>query len=98
MNYRAIGDSVIVTVPELQKETTRESGLIMIQDDPARKSTVIGTVISVGEGKFDSKTGTQIVPPLKVGDKVVISMATGVELSKTHRMIKVDDIFAVLAE
>lgn len=97
MEYRAIGDSVIIEIPEVTKETKRESGLIMIEDSPGTKSVVIGTVLSIGEGRFDPKTGTLITPPLQVGDKVVVSLGTGIELAKGRRMIKVDDIFAVVA-
>ena len=98
MNYRAIGDSVIIEVPELSKESKTDSGIFLIQDDPTKKATIIGTVLSVGEGKVDTKTGVLTPPPLKEGDKVVVSMATGISLGGNRRMIKVDDIFAVVAE
>ncbi len=96
MTFRAINDSVIVEIPEVQKETTRESGLILIEDDKSNKTTVTGTIISVGEGKFDSKSGQLVPPPVKVGDKVILSLSTGIALDKTHRMVRTDDIFAVL--
>lgn len=92
--YIAIGDSVIISVPEVEKVSQRDSGLILVEKDPAGKTTVIGTVISIGEGKFDSTKGTYITPPLTVGDKVILSLSTGLELDKGVRMVKIDDIFA----
>lgn len=96
MTFKAIGDSVVVEIPEVQKETKRESGLYIIQDDPTRKTTVTGIIVSIGEGKFDSVTGTFIPPPVKIGDKVVLSLSSGAELDKTHRTIRTDDIFAIV--
>lgn len=96
MTFRAINDSVIVEIPEVQKETKRESGLFVIEDDKSNTTTVTGTIVSVGEGKFDAKTGAFVPPPVKVGDKVVLSLATGISLDKTHRMVRTDDIFAVV--
>ena len=96
MTFRAINDSVIVEIPEVKKETQRESGLFVIEDDKSNQTTVTGTIVSVGEGKFDSKTGSFVPPPVKVGDKVVLSLATGIALDKTHKMVRTDDIFAVV--
>lgn len=96
MTFRAINDSVIVEIPEVQKETTHSSGLVLIEDDKSNKTTVTGVIVSVGEGKFDSKTGSFVPPPVKVGDKVVLSLATGIALDKTHKMVCTDDIFAVV--
>lgn len=96
MSFRAINDSVIVEIPEVVKETTRASGLVLIENDKSNQTTVIGTIVSVGEGKFDSKTGEFVPPPVKVGDKVVLSLSTGISLDKTHKMVRTDDIFAVV--
>lgn len=97
MTYRAINDSVIVEIPQVQRQVTQaESGLVIVQDDKSNKSTLTGVVVSVGEGKFDAKSGTFITPPLKLGDKVILSMSTGIALDDTHRMVRTDDIFAVV--
>lgn len=96
--YRAINDSVIVEIPQVNaKQTVQESGLILVQQDGnSNKNTVTGIVVSVGEGKFDTNRGIFIAPPLKLGDKVLLSLATGIALDETHKMIRTDDIFAVV--
>ncbi len=94
--YRAINDSVIVEIPEVETMQQRESGLLLIQKDPTTKSTVTGTIVSIGEGRWDEKSGSFVPPPVKVGDKIILSRSTGVEIDKTHRMIRTDDIFAVV--
>jgi co-chaperonin GroES (HSP10) len=96
MTFKAIGDSVIVQVPEVEKESQTDSGIFLIQKDPTAKKTVTAIVVSVGEGKFDSKTGVTVPPPVKIGDKIVMSLSTGVELEKGYRMVRIDDIFAVV--
>lgn len=96
MTFRAIGDSVIVQVPEVEKESQTDSGIFVIQKDPTAKKTVTATVVSVGEGKFDPKTGVMVPPPVKLGDKVVMSLSTGIELEPGFRMVRIDDIFAVV--
>lgn len=96
--YKAIGDSVLISVPELEKVSQRESGLFLIENDPAGKTTVIVDVVSVGEGKFDQKNGVFIPPPVKVGDKIIIGLAVGMEVAKGLKMVKTEDIFAVIDE
>lgn len=96
MKFRAVNDSVIVEVPKVERTTRRDSGLILVEDDKSTKTTVVATVVSVGEGKFDYKTGSFVPPPVKVGDKIVMALATGIALDDTHRMVKTDDIFAVV--
>ena len=98
MQYKAIGDSVIVEIPLVEKGSQRESGLFIIQDDPTNESPITATVLSIGEGRVDPKTGTLLTPPVKVGDRVVINMQTGIKLDDTRKMIKVDDIFALVTE
>lgn len=92
--YIAIGDTVIISVPEVEKVSQRDSGLLLVEQDPAGKTTVVGTILSIGEGRFDEKTGTYAKPPLSVGDKVILSLSTGLHLDKGIRMVKMDDIFA----
>lgn len=92
--YVAIGDTVIIEVPEAEKVTKRDSGLILVQDESASNPTVIGTIVSVGDGKYDEIKGTYVKPSLSKGDKVILSLSTGIKLDKGFRMVKIDDIFA----
>lgn len=96
MQYKAINDSVIIKIPEVKKETQRESGIFLIQPESNDAQTVIGTVVSVGEGKFDGLTGRHVPPCIEVGDRIITNLSTGISLDKTHRMIRTDDIFAVI--
>ena len=92
--YNAIGDTVLIEVPEVEKITKRDSGLVLIENESSSNPTVIGTIISVGEGKYDEQRGTYIKPPLERGDKVILPLSTGMEIEKGLRMVKMDDIFA----
>lgn len=96
MTFRAINDSVIVEIPEANAEVKHESGLVLVENVQSNKTTVTGTIISVGEGRFDPKTGVFVPPPVKVGDQIVLGLSTGITLDKTHKMVRIDDIFAVL--
>lgn len=96
MTYKAIGDSVIVQVPEVQRETVRESGLVLLEAEPTKQKTVIGTIVSVGEGRWDDRNSVYVPLPVKLGDKIVLSLSTGIGLDSTHRMVRLDDIFAVV--
>lgn len=98
MQYKAINDSVIVQFPELEKETQRESGIFLIQADANAGKTVIGTVTSVGEGKFDPITGTYLTPTVSIGDRIITNATIGILLDSRHRMIRIDDIFAVITD
>lgn len=95
--FRAINDSVILHVVEPPKESRSEFGLVLIEKDVSA-TTVVGTVVSVGDGKLHERTGAVMPVPLKVGDKVVIPLSTGVKLDAEHRMVRTDDIFAVVEE
>ena len=96
MAYKAIGDSVIVEVPEVSRETVRESGLVLLEAEPTKQKTVIGTIVSVGEGRWDEKNAVYVPLSVNVGDKIVLSLSTGVALDGRHRMVRLDDIFAVV--
>lgn len=98
MNFKAINDSVIVEVEKPKAETRSEGGLIIVDATKVNTTTITGTIVSVGEGKFDPKTGVFIPPPVKLGDKIILSLSTGVELDESHRMVRTDDIFAVVTE
>ncbi|QDJ96448.1 Co-chaperone GroES [Xanthomonas phage Xoo-sp13] len=96
--YKALGDSVILQVEERTKQTQTASGLLLIQDPQSISPTVNALVLDVGPGKWCDKTGSYIPTGIKVGDTVLISISTGVELDKTHRMVRTDDVFAVLVK
>lgn len=96
MAYKAIGDSVIVEVPEVSRETVRERGLVLLEAEPTVQKAVSGTIVSVGEGRWDEKNAVYVPLPVNVGDKIVLSLSTGVALDGRHRMVRLDDIFAVV--
>ena len=96
MNYKALGDTIVVRISEAPKMQTRESGIIFMDSESQAKTTIRAEVISVGEGRFDEKNGVYVPVGINVGDIVVTSLSVGIELDKTHRMLRADDVFAIV--
>ena len=95
MTFKAIGDSVIVKLTVAAKQSTTDSGLVLIEKG-REGATAVAEIISIGEGKFDYKNGVHVPPPVKIGDKIVMSLSTGMKLDELHRVVRTDDIFAVV--
>lgn len=96
--FKATGNRVIVDLSTdalTQKMTTHASGIITVDSNTTKnESTHHVSVTSVGEGRYDEKHGQWVPINLKVGDVVVISSGTGLQLDDKHRVVNVDDIFA----
>jgi co-chaperonin GroES (HSP10) len=96
---RAVGNKLIIELIKAQaKEEVRESGLVVFTGKGTSLSdaTLEAKVLSVGEGRYHEKTGQLIAPPFKVGDKVIITVGTGLELKENVRVIDVDDVFGIM--
>lgn len=96
MSLKPLYDRVIVKADEAEEKTA--SGLILA--DTAKEKPTRGTVVAVGEGKFNDK-GERVPLDVKVGDTVIYSKygATEVKNGAEELLILRDtDIYAVVVD
>ncbi len=74
-SIKPLSDRVLVK-PDVAEETT-SSGIII--PDTAKEKPQRGTVVAVGEGRYEN--GTKIDMSLKKGDKVLYGKYAGTELT-----------------
>ena len=95
MNLKPLGDRVIVK--QAEAETQTKSGLILA--DTAKEKPQKGTVIAVGEGKWDEDGEKRIALDVKAGDTVIYSKYGGTEVKvdgDDYLILRADDIYAVV--
>ena len=96
MSLKPLYDRVIVKADEAEEKTA--SGLILA--DSAKEKPTRGSVIAVGEGKFNDQ-GVRVPLDVKVGDTVIYSKygATEVKNGTEELLILRDsDIYAVVED
>ena len=94
MNYRPLGDRVLVKPKETEEKTA--SGIVL--PDTAKEKPQEGTVIAVGPGKT-TDDGKKIPLEVKVGDHVLYGKYSGTEVmidGEEHLIMRESDIFAIL--
>jgi chaperonin GroES len=97
MNLRPLGDRVIVKPAKADEET--KFGLVI--PDTAKEKPQKGSVIAVGEGKWDEDGERRLPLDVKVGDTVIYSKYGGTEVKiegEDHLLLRADDIYAVVEE
>ncbi len=97
MNLKPLGDRVIVK--QAEAETQTKSGLILA--DTAKEKPQKGTVIAVGDGKWDEDGEKRIPLDVKTGDTVVYSKYGGTEVKvdgDDYLILRADDIYAVVED
>jgi len=95
MNLKPLGDRVIVK--QAEAETQTKSGLILA--DTAKEKPQKGTVIAVGNGKWDEDGEKRIPLDVKAGDTVIYSKYGGTEVKvdgEDYLILRADDIYAVV--
>lgn len=95
MNLKPLGDRVIVK--QAEAETQTKSGLILA--DTAKEKPQKGSVVAVGEGKWDEDGERRIALDVKVGDTVIYSKYGGTEVKvdgEEYLILRADDIYAVV--
>ncbi len=95
MNLKPLGDRVIVK--QAEAETQTKSGLILA--DTAKEKPQKGTVIAVGDGKWDEDGEKRIALDVKAGDTVIYSKYGGTEVKvedEEYLILRADDIYAVV--
>ena len=97
MNLKPLGDRVIVK--QAEAETQTKSGLILA--DTAKEKPQKGTVIAVGDGKWDEDGEKRIPLDVKTGDTVIYSKYGGTEVKvdgDDYLILRADDIYAVVED
>ncbi len=95
MNLKPLGDRVIVKTAEAETQTA--SGIILA--DTAKEKPQKGTVIAVGDGKWDEDGEKRIPLDVKAGDTVIYSKYGGTEVKvegEEYLILRADDIYAVV--
>ena len=77
MKLKPLGDRVIVKA--LEEEATTASGLVL--PDTAKEKPQKGSVIAVGEGKWDDEGAKRIPLDVSEGDEVLYSKYGGTEIT-----------------
>jgi chaperonin GroES len=94
MKLKPLGDNVVVK--QAEAEQTTKSGFII--PDTAQEKPQKGTVIAVGEGKFEK--GARVPIDVKVGDTVIYSKYGGTDVKiddVEYKILHASDIYAILA-
>ena len=94
MKLKRLGDNVVVK--QAEAEQTTKSGFII--PDTAQEKPQKGTVIAVGEGKFEK--GARVPIDVKVGDTVIYSKYGGTDVKiddVEYKILHASDIYAILA-
>jgi chaperonin GroES len=93
MELKPLGENVVVKQAEAEQKT--KSGFII--PDSAQEKPQKGTVMAVGEGKFDD--GVRVPIDVKVGDTVIYSKYGGTDVKideVEYKILKASDIYAVI--
>jgi chaperonin GroES len=96
MDLQPIGDRIIV---RREASDNKSAGGILLPDN-AQKKPQRGTVLAVGPGKANKKTGDRTPLQLKAGDKVLFTSWAGDEFKDRGKdevlVMHEDDVLAVL--
>lgn len=99
MILQPIGDNIVLKIKEKERETVRDSGLIMLNEGTEQAlRTDIGEVIAVGEGRL-SNNGTLIPLRVKAGDKVMYNKYAGTRVNtsdETYLILKECDLLVIV--
>ena len=85
-----------IVIRQLEAETTRASGLIMV--DSAKEKPQEGEVVAVGPGRIDDN-GNRVPLDVAVGDKVLYSKYGGTEVkfgADEYLVLSARDVLAVV--
>lgn len=85
-----------VLVRRLEAQETTKGGIIL--PDTAKKKQEMAEVIAVGPGKKNPE-GKNILPPVKVGDTILVDKYSGQEVTINDEemlVVRGDDIIAIV--
>lgn len=94
MKVRPIGDRVLIKRMEPKEQV--KGGIII--PDTAKEKPLEGTIVSVGEGRYDDK-GKLIPMTVKEGQKVLVGKYAGTEIKideVEHIIVREDEILGII--
>jgi chaperonin GroES len=97
MKLKPLGDNVVVQQAEAEEQT--KSGLFI--PETAKEKPQKGTVIAVGEGKFDDAGAKRIPLDVKKGDVVIYGKYGGTDIKLDdveYKILRAGDIYAIVTE
>jgi len=95
MKLKPLGDNVVVMPAEAEEQT--KSGLFI--PDSVKEKPQKGTVVAVGEGKFED--GTRVPVDVKVGDVVIYGKYGGTDVKideVEYKILRAGEIYAVVEQ
>ena len=95
MDLQPIGDRIIV---RREASDAKSAGGIILPD-AAQKKPQRGTILAVGPGKLNKKSGTRTPLQLKAGDKVLFGKWSGTEVKVDGEdllIMKESDIMGII--
>lgn len=95
MKLKPLGENVVVKQAEAEQVT--KSGIVL--PDTAQEKPQKGTVIAVGEGKFED--GKRVPVDVKEGDTVIYSKYGGTDVKLDgveYKILRASDIYAIVAD
>jgi chaperonin GroES len=97
MKLKPLGDRVVVQATKADEQT--KSGLFI--PDTAKEKPQKGTVIAVGDGRWDDEGSKRIPLDVKEGDTILYSKYGGTEIKlddEEYLILSERDILAIVAE
>ena len=94
MNLKPLGDRLIVK--QAEAETQTKSGIILA--DSAKEKPQKGTVLAVGEGRFND-AGERIPMGIEPGDVVIYGKYGGTEIKhegENYIILTANDVYAIV--
>ena len=95
MNLKPLGDRVVIEPTEREERTA--SGIYV--PETAKEKPQEGTILAVGEGRWDEEGKRRMPMDVKVGDKVLYARYAGTEIKlddKKYLILSEKDILAIL--
>ncbi len=95
MNLKPLEDRVIVKALEEEEKTA--SGIVL--PDTAKEKPMKGTVVAVGDGKWDEKGEKRVPVDVKVGDTVIYGKYSGTDYKQDGDellILRVSEILAIV--
>ena len=93
MNLKPLGENVVLKAAEAEEQT--KSGLFI--PDTAREKPQKGTVVAVGEGKYED--GKRVPVDVKAGDVVIYGKYSGRDVKiedVEYKILRASEIYAIV--
>lgn len=98
MMIQPVNDNIIVQLPEVEKEVTTKSGLVVSTSQQGQPRSDRGIIVAVGDGRYTAN-GELIQLNVRNGDDILFNRFAGTEIEvedKRYLIIKECDILAII--